>query len=123
LNALRSLAGDLHEAIESQQQAFAIPGQWIFSHDRHALRRGLPYWQEADVTSAVELERLERLLGEAFTFWFQMDMTIERALYEKDVGRMREALAILHKVTPIEERIADVLADVARASEHGDVQN
>jgi hypothetical protein len=119
LNALRRLGADANTALEVEKRPFAIPGQWIFSHDRHAVRSGLRYWKEAGVASPAVLGRLDRLLGEAFGAWFQMDMTIERAIMEKSVSRMREALAALDVVVPIEVALADALEAIASEAARG----
>jgi hypothetical protein len=48
--------------------------------------------------------------------WFQMDMTIERAIYEKRVAHMREALGLLEQATAVEVMLADVLEEIATGS-------
>lgn len=113
LNALRQLTHDVKNALEVERKPFAIPGQWIFSHDRHALRAGLKYWREAAVAPERQLVELGDRLAEAFGTWFQIDMTIERAIYQADVERMREALALLEQVARTEANLADLLESIA----------
>jgi hypothetical protein len=112
LNALRRAGRDVAEAIEVERAAFAIPGQWIFSHDRHALRGGLPYWHEAGVITKIQQGELDKVLAQAFRVWFQIDMTIERALHRKDLEQMREASTLWAKVVMLEERLAALLEGV-----------
>jgi hypothetical protein len=112
LNALSSLELDVSRALEAEKQPFAIPGQWVFSHDRSALKKALPYWEEAQVGSSALRSRLAGLLGDAFALWFQMDMTIERALYERDVAHMHAALRELREASRVEGELARVLGQI-----------
>jgi hypothetical protein len=113
LNALKQAVTDVEAAIEAEQKAFAIPGQWIFSHDRHALKKALPYWSEAGVAGADHLAELDSALGRAFTTWFEIDMTIERAIHGNEVARMRRASRLLSDVVRLEEALTVLLERVA----------
>jgi hypothetical protein len=114
LNALARVAADVATAVEVEQKAFAIPGQWIISHDRHALRKQLPYWKEAQVADSARLEGIDRALAKAFTVWFEIDMTIERAIHDNDVVRMRKASRLLSEAVRLEDELTTLLE---RASE------
>lgn len=112
LRALRALTDDVSAASETVQRPFAIPGLWIFSHDRHALREAVPYWREAEAADDATLRALHEALGQAFGEWFQIDMTIERSLYEQDAARMRKVADGLRAVYRTEERLASILSSI-----------
>ncbi len=108
LSALKESAFDFAKIVELEKRPFRIPGQWIFSHERHTLRAALPHWERCGVLNGTTSRALNEALKMSFAHWFQLDMTIERAIHEQDLNSMRTASALLFDALPREERIADI---------------
>jgi len=89
LQAIETLATDVERAIESEGRPFAIPGMWIVSHDRHALAKQLPYWEQSGIIRGAK-DRLRSALEESFYAWFDVDMAVELSLYEQSAELMKE---------------------------------
>jgi hypothetical protein len=115
LNALTLLAADVVTAAQAEKKAFVIPGLWVFSHDRHALLKGLPYWRQAGIAKDDQLTSLHSVLDAAFQAWFEIDMMIERALYEQDPGMMNSIAEAIRQVSGIEAQLAALLRSVVSA--------
>jgi hypothetical protein len=115
LNALHQVARDVAAGVAQTKQAFAIPGLWAISHDRHALKAGLVHWREARVAAPSTLDALERTLQASFGAWFDIDMNIERSLYEHSAERMSGVATALHEVARVEKELAESLRAIAAA--------
>jgi hypothetical protein len=115
LNGLRQLASVATQAVEAEGRPFAIPGVWLVSHDRHALRQTLQYWREADVADKPTLGALDRALKASFVAWFEIDMGIERSLREQSGVQMKAVAEAIRAVIPVEECIAGLLEKIVRA--------
>jgi hypothetical protein len=113
LNGLCELASVALQAVKAERRPFAIPGVWLVSHDRHALRQTLQYWREADVADTATLRALDRALKASFVAWFEIDMGIERSLREQSAAQMKAVAEAIRQVIPLEESIASLLEKIA----------
>jgi hypothetical protein len=110
LRAIGTLARDVEQAVESEGRPFAIPGMWIVSHDRHALAKQLPYWEQCGAIDSAKSSCLRAALEESFYAWFEVDMAVELSLFEQSAQLMSE-------VPPKLRAAAQTDAEMARALE------
>lgn len=114
LNGLRQFVSDVRHAYEACRSPFSVPGMWIFSHDRHALRRSLSYWELALPNQRALLKRLDAVLASCFEEWFAVDMCIESST-RGGADKMAEGVERLSRTVELEERLTLILAELRQA--------
>lgn len=111
LNALRTMVRDASHAYETFRRPFTLPGLWIFSHDRHALRRSLHYWRLAAPGQTELFTKLERTLGACFDHWLTADSQIEHGI-NHGVDQMSVALQALSQLVDLETTLCETLEEL-----------
>ena len=111
LLALNRFRKDLDAYFESPEfltaaKPFAIPGLWVFSHERHILRK----WLRAvrPLCSAPEaVDRLDEVLGSLFNRWLSADYLIEKCLISGDGRPLKRLSSHLVEIAKEEQLALD----------------
>lgn len=111
LNGLRALVREASQAYSTFRRPFALPGLWIFSHDRHALKRSLHYWRLAAPRQMDLFVKLERTLSACFDHWLTADSRIEHSI-NHGVDEMSLALQALNDLVQLETVLCETLEEL-----------
>jgi len=113
LSALTRFRADLDAYLSGPDfrgKPFAIPGLWVFSHERHIQRKWLKSIGPL-CSDPSPLGELDQILGKLFKRWLNADYLIEKCLMSGD-GRALRGLST---------HLSEIVNDEARAVEswHG----
>jgi hypothetical protein len=108
LNALLRFKADLETYLQSpafraEAKPFAIPGLWVFSHERHILRKWLEAVRPLCADTAV-VDELDQVLGTLFKRWLGADYLLEKCLMSGDGQSLRGLSGHLQEIVKEEQR-------------------
>jgi hypothetical protein len=106
LAGLARFHADLTAYLQSAEfggKPFAVPGLWVFSHERHIQRKWLAAVRGSFPSAAV-VDDLDSLLGSLFKRWLAADYLLEKCLMSGDGRALRGLASHLNEILR-EERL------------------
>jgi hypothetical protein len=108
LRALARFGNDMSQKVQSETfdgRPFAIPGLWVFSHERHIERKWLAAIEHLCPNSGRSfLVEFDELLSTLFKHWLAVDYVLEKCLASQNGKALRALPKSLNELVRDEQR-------------------
>jgi hypothetical protein len=117
LTALSAFRADLRAFLgsaEFQGRPFAIPGLWVFSHERHIERKWLAAVRRTCPGDGAFFDEFDALLSNLFKGWLGTDYLLEKALLSGNGRGLRALTTFLDELAEAEARASEKWIELGR---------
>ncbi len=116
LLGLAQFADDIAEYVaKGLSLPFSVPGLWVFSHERHVVRRWLQHVARLVPSERQLFEDFDAVLATSFKHWLAVDYLLEKCLVSKNAASLKSLPSYFKLLLEDERAAGELWRRLARA--------